>query len=164
MGDIPDAPGVHGIAIASDLGKGFASNGGDNIESTSEIVAIDARSAKIVKRFALGRCQHPSGRSMDRVHRRSFTACQGEMGVVDADSGDLITTLPAGAGTDATRFDPSTQLAFASNGRAATLTVDPATGIVNLVTAKLIENPNATSYRDRYHVVPGTFELLSMQP
>jgi YVTN family beta-propeller protein len=269
VGDIPNTPGVHGIAIASDLGKGFASNGGDgtvtvfdlaslkvlatiqtgaknpdgiaydpaskrvftfnggsndataidaqtnsvvatiplggrpefpavdghgmvydNIESTSEIVAIDARTATVVKRFALGSCQHPSGLSMDQAHRRLFAACEGEMGVVDADSGAVIATLPTGAGTDATRFDPNTQLAFASNGRAATLTVvreedpqhftvvqnaatvagartmelDPSTGNVYLVTAKLVENPNATSYRDRYHVVPGTFELLTMRP
>src|SRR5438552_14918546 len=32
VGDIPDTPGVHGIAIASDLGKGFVSNGrGNNV-------------------------------------------------------------------------------------------------------------------------------------
>ncbi|MGB6060992.1 MAG: hypothetical protein WBG27_04770 [Candidatus Aquilonibacter sp.] len=269
VGDIPNTPGVHGIAIAADLGRGFTSNGSDgtvtvfdlaslkvlttihtdaknpdgiaydpatkrvftfnggskeataidaqtnaviatiplggrpefptvdgrgmvydNIESTSEIVAIDARSATIVKRFALGTCQHPSGLSMDRQHRRLFPACQGQMGVVDADNGNVIATLPTGAGTDATRFDANTGLAFASNGRDATLTVvheddpnhftvvqnaatvtgartmelDPTTGNVYLVTAKMIENPNATSYRDRYHVVPGTFELLTMQP
>jgi YVTN family beta-propeller protein len=269
VGDIPNTPGVHGIAIASDLDKGFTSNGADgtvtvfdlaslkvlatiqtaaknpdgvayepvskrvftfnggsndatvidaqtdtvvatiplggrpefpavdghgmvydNIESTSEIVAIDGRSAKIVKRFPIGSCQSPSGLSMDEAHRRLFPACQGEMGVVDADSGAVIATLPTGAGTDATRFDPNTQLAFASNGRAATLTVvreedpqhftvvqnattvagartmelDPSSGDVYLVTAKMIENPNATSYRDRYHIVPGTFELLTVRP
>src|SRR5215471_20198808 len=32
VGDIPDTPGVHGIAIAKDLGKGFISNGrGNNV-------------------------------------------------------------------------------------------------------------------------------------
>ncbi len=29
IGDIPDTKGIHGIAVASDLGKGFTSNGGD---------------------------------------------------------------------------------------------------------------------------------------
>jgi DNA-binding beta-propeller fold protein YncE len=29
IGDIPDTKGIHGIAIASDLGKGFTSNGGE---------------------------------------------------------------------------------------------------------------------------------------
>src|SRR6266478_2921349 len=27
VGDVPDTPGVHGIAIAADLGRGFTSNG-----------------------------------------------------------------------------------------------------------------------------------------
>lgn len=265
VGDVPNTPGVHGVAVAPDLNKGFTSNGKDgsvtvfdlatlktlatiqtqakepdgiaydpatkrvftfngesndatvidavgnavvatiplggrpefpavdgrgmvyaNIESTSEIVAIDASKAQIVKRFPLGSCQNPSGLSMDQTHRRLFTACRGQMGVVDADSGAVIATLPTGAGTDATRFDPNGQYAFASNGRAATVTVvheddpnhfsivqnaatapgartmeiDPQTGNLFLVTAKLIENPNATSYRDRFHIVPGTFELL----
>lgn len=269
VGDIPNTPGVHGIAIADDLGKGFTSNGMsatvtvfdlatlktlatiptgaknpdgitydpvtkrvftfnggsndataidartntvvatiplggrpefpavdgrgmvyDNIESTSEIVAIDAKSATIVKRFALGACQHPSGLSMDQQHRRLFPACEGALGVVDADSGNVIATLPTGAGTDATRFDPNKQLAFASNGRDATLTVvreddpnhytvvqnaataagartmeiDPSNGVVYLVTAKMVANPNPTGPRDRFKMVPGTFQLLTMQP
>jgi YVTN family beta-propeller protein len=268
-GDIPNTPGVHGVALAPELGKGFTSNGDgnsvtvfdlrslktlatipipskgpdaivydpvnkrvftfdgesndataidartnrviatialggrpefavadgrgmiyDNIESTSEIVAIDARKAAIVARWSLGTCRNPSGIAMDTVNRRLFTACHGEMGIVDADSGKLIATLPTGAGTDATQFDPVTENAFASNGRSATLTVihenspmsfsvvqnantefgartmalDPRTGDVFLVTARLIVNPKATSYRDRYHVVPGTFVLLVMQP
>jgi YVTN family beta-propeller protein len=267
-GDIPNTPGVHGIALAPNLGKGFTSNGTDgtvtvfdlstfatiatiqtgaknpdgiaydpatsrvftfnggsndatvidartnavvatiplggrpefpavdgrgmvydNVESTSEIVAIDARSAKITARFPLGSCLHPSGLSIDAQHRRLFAACTGEMGIVDADSGKVVATIPTGAGTDATRYDPASGLAFASNGRDATLTVvredapnqftlvqnaatalgartmelDPQTGDVYLVTAKLIANPHPTSYRDRYTVVPGTFELLVMR-
>ena len=269
VGDIPNTPGVHGIAIADDLGKGFTSNGMDatvtvfdlaslktlatiptgaknpdgiaydpvtkrvftfnggsndataidartntvvatiplggrpefpavdgrgmvydNIESTSEIVAIDAKSATVAKRFPLGACQSPSGLSMDQLHRRLFPACQGQLGVVDADTGKVIATLPTGAGTDATRFDPNKQLAFASNGRDATLTVvheddpnhytvvqnaatvagartlelDPSNGFVYLVTAKMVANPNPTGPRDRFKMVPGTFELLTMQP
>jgi YVTN family beta-propeller protein len=265
VGDIPNTPGVHGIALAPELGKGFTSNGADgtvtvfdlatlattatiqtsarnpdgiaydpassrvftfnggsndatvidahtnaavatiplggrpefpavdgrgmvydNVESTSEIVAIDVRNAKIVGRFPLGSCVHPSGLSIDAEHRRLFAACTGEMGVVDADSGKLVATIPTGAGTDATSYDPTAGLAFASNGRDATLTVvhedapdrftlmknattvfgartmalDPTTGDVFLVTAKLIENPHPTSYRDRYTAVPGSFELL----
>ncbi len=158
----------------------------DNIESTSEIVAIDTRTAKITARFPLGSCRNPSGLSMDTQHRRLFAACHGEMGVVDADSGKVIATIPTGAGTDATRYDSDAALAFASNGRDATLTVvheddpnhftlvqnaatlpgartmalDPQNGNVYLVTAKLVPNAHPTSYRDRYTVVPGTFELL----
>ena len=30
LGDIPNTPGVHGVALASDLGVGFVSDGGEN--------------------------------------------------------------------------------------------------------------------------------------
>ena len=33
VGDIPDTPGVHGVAIAADLGRGFVSNGRENKSS-----------------------------------------------------------------------------------------------------------------------------------
>jgi hypothetical protein len=101
-----------------------------------------------------------------------------------------ISTLPTGAGTDATRFYAGGQLAFAPNGRDATLTIvhedspdtftvvqnaatqtgartmeiDPDTGAVFFVAAKVQINPNATGYRDRYHVIPGTFTLLVLEP
>ena len=29
IGDIPDTKGIHGVALATDLGKGFTSNGGE---------------------------------------------------------------------------------------------------------------------------------------
>ncbi len=269
VGDVPATPGVHGIALAPDLNKGFTSNGADgsvtvfdlhsykplatiridgknpdgivydavskrvftfngdsndatvidaqknavvatiplggrpefpvydgkgmvydNLESTSEIVAVDARSAKILHRWPLGACHNPSGLSMDRENRRLFTACDGQMGVVDADDGNVIVTLPTGAGTDATRYDANTKLAFASNGRDGTLTIvhedspttfsvvqnaktesgartmalDPQTGDVFLVTAQRQTDRTATTPRERYRVVPGTFALLVFEP
>src|SRR6267378_1910484 len=30
VGDIPDTPGVHGLAVAADLGRGFTTNGREN--------------------------------------------------------------------------------------------------------------------------------------
>src|SRR5579864_221866 len=37
VGDIPDTPGVHGIALASDLGRGFTSNGREGTVSIFDI-------------------------------------------------------------------------------------------------------------------------------
>ena len=268
-GDIPNTPGVHGVALASDLGKGFTSNGRDgtvtvfdmktlavaatihtgaknpdciiydpaakrvftfdggsndataidaatnkvvgtvplggrpefavadgegtvfdNLEDKNEIVAIDAKSLKITARWPLAPCESPSGLSMDRANGVLFAACDGQMAMVDSASGKVLATLATGNGTDASAYYPAGSLAFAPNGRDATLTViaqrgpkqftvlenaktetgartmalDETTGTVYLVTAKLQVNPNATSYRDRYHVVPGTFALLVLQP
>jgi len=42
VGDIPDTQGVHGIAIASDLGRGFTSNGGSNDVTTFDLKTLKA--------------------------------------------------------------------------------------------------------------------------
>jgi DNA-binding beta-propeller fold protein YncE len=201
VGEIPDTQGVHGIAVAAELGRGFTSNGragtstifdlktqkvlglvntgknpdaiayepvtkrvfifnggsndatafgaGDgtvvgtiplqgkpefaaaddtgkifvNIESTSELLEIDAQGLKILQRWPLSPCESPSGLSMDRKNRRLFVGCENKMmAVVNADSGKVIATPAIGQGVDATAFDPGTGFALASNGE-GTLTV-----------------------------------------
>src|ERR1043166_6715274 len=42
VGDIPDTPGVHGIAIASALGKGFISNGRGNNVTVFDLKTLKA--------------------------------------------------------------------------------------------------------------------------
>jgi len=201
VGSIPDTQGVHGIAIASDLGRGFTSNGRTNtatifdlktlktigtvktgtnpdaiiydpstkrvftfngrsndatainvadgtvvgtlalggkpefavadgkgtiyvnIEDTSELVHLDAKDLKVLHRWPEKPCQEASGLAADMKNHRLFAGCDNKMmAVIDADSGEVVATLPIGEGVDATGFDPATQLAFASNGE-GTLTV-----------------------------------------
>ena len=45
------------------------------------------------------------------------------MVVLDADSGNVLTTLPIGPGSDGCAFDPGRGLAYSSNGGDGTLTV-----------------------------------------
>src|SRR5258708_964956 len=40
VGDIPDTAGVHGIALAQDLGKGFTSNGRDNTVTVFDLKTL----------------------------------------------------------------------------------------------------------------------------
>ncbi|HEV8485097.1 MAG TPA: YncE family protein, partial [Blastocatellia bacterium] len=42
VGDIPNTPGVHGIAIAADLGKGFTSNGRDGSVTIFDLKTLKA--------------------------------------------------------------------------------------------------------------------------
>lgn len=54
---------------------------------------------------------------MDRANRRLFLGCRSRvMAVVNAEDGQVITTLPIGDHVDATAFDPETKLIFNSNG------------------------------------------------
>jgi DNA-binding beta-propeller fold protein YncE len=195
VGSIPNTPGIHGIAVAPDLGRGFTSNGqnststvfdlktlktitvvktgeepdgiifdpatarvfafdgGDhkatvidaatatvvgsidlggepefaaadgngtvynNQEEKSTVLKIDSRKLAVDQRWPTAPCESPSSMAMDRANRRLFLGCRSQvMAVMNADTGQVVTTLPIGDHVDATAFDPETKLIFNSNG------------------------------------------------
>jgi YVTN family beta-propeller protein len=201
VGSIPKTPGVHGIAIAPELGRGFVSNGQastvtifdlktlkpiadvptgqkpdaiiydpatsrvfafnggsnsatvidaatgkvagtvdlgggpefaaadrkgyvfDNLEDESLVLKINARELKVEQRWPTAPCSSPSSMAIDRANRRLFLGCRSKvMAVMNADTGQVITTRPIGDHVDATSFDPETKLIFNSNGE-GTITV-----------------------------------------
>lgn len=94
-----------------------------NIEDKSMLTAIDARGMKVLNSWPLAPGEEPSGLAFDAAHRKLFSGCSNRlMVVVDADSGNVVATVPIGDGVDATAYDPVTHLAFSSNGE-GTLTV-----------------------------------------
>ena len=118
------------VAGTVDLGGGpeFAAADGtgfvfDNLEDESMVVKINSRTLKVEQRWPTAPCQSPSSMAMDRPNRRLFLGCRSKvMAVMNADSGQVITTLPIGDHVDATAFDPETRLIFNSNGE-GTVTV-----------------------------------------
>jgi DNA-binding beta-propeller fold protein YncE len=201
VGKVPDTLGVHGIAIAPELGRGFVSNGQsatvtifdlktlkpisdvptgkkpdaiiydpatsrvfafnggsnsataidaadgkiagtvdlgggpeyavadgkgyvyDNLEDESLVLKIDSHKLKVEQRWPTAPCASPSSLAMDRENRRLFIGCRSKvMAVMNADTGQVITTLPIGDHVDATAFDPDSRLIFNSNGE-GTITV-----------------------------------------
>ena len=94
-----------------------------NIEDKNSIMAFDAKTLKVLNTWPLAPGEGPSGLALDRDHHRLFSVCSNKlMIVVDADSGNVVTTVPIGSGVDASAFDPAAQLVFSSNGE-GTLTV-----------------------------------------
>lgn len=267
VGDIPDTPGVHGIALAPALGRGFTSNGRDssvtvfdiktlavlqrvklparnpdailfdpatarvftfnggsnnacaidaktgevlatialdgrpefgatdgkgrvyvNLEDSSAVVAIDAKTLKPVARWPLAPGEGPSGLAIDAAHGRLFSTCHNNQVVVlDAKTGARVATVPIGSGVDAGFFDPGSQTAFASCGDgtlavihedapdrftkladvptqrgARTMAFDAKTGRVWLPTAEFGPPPEPTpdNPRPRPRMVPGSFTLV----
>lgn len=88
-----------------------------NLESTSEVVAVDPAAMKVTARYKLGEGEGPSGMGLDAKNHRIFSCCgNAKMVILDADSGNILTTLATGQGTDSGTFDPDTMEAFSSNG------------------------------------------------
>lgn len=118
------------VASTIDLGGGpeFAVADGtgyvfNNLEDENMVLKIDARKLKVDQRWPTAPCQSPSSIAMDRPHRRLFVGCRSHvMAVMNAESGEVITTLPIGDHVDATAFDTETRLIFNSNGE-GTITI-----------------------------------------
>jgi hypothetical protein len=76
--------------------------------------------------FPLGPdCREPSALAVDGSHQRLFAACSNmKMVVLNAGSGELVTSLPIGPGTEAIGYDAGHGLIYAANGGAqGTLTI-----------------------------------------
>jgi DNA-binding beta-propeller fold protein YncE len=103
-----------GPEFAAADGNGYVFN---NLEDQSKLVKINSRKLVVEQHWPLSPCEAPSSMAMDRPGRRLFIGCRSKvMAVVNADSGQVITTVPIGEHVDATVFDPDSRLIFNSNG------------------------------------------------
>ena len=66
-GDIPDTPGVHGVALAYDVGRGFTSNGRD-----SSVSVFDLKTLAVIGRIPVG-SPNPDAILYDKASGRVFT-------------------------------------------------------------------------------------------
>lgn len=97
VGNIPDTPGVHGIAIAAPLKRGFTSNGKEN-----KVSIFDTATLKLIKKIDVGK--GPDGIYYEPASKRVFTNNHGsdDITAIDAASGDVVGTVKvAGAGEQA---------------------------------------------------------------
>ncbi len=160
-----------------------------NLEDKSMIARIDSRKLTVDARWPLAPCEEPTGLAIDQKHHRLFAACANKMmAVIKTDDGHVIANVPIGDGPDGAEFDSSNQLVFSPNGADGTLTVihedssnkfsvvqtvptqkgartmtlDPRTHEVFLITAEFGPPPAPTAERPhpRPSIVPGSFTLL----
>src|SRR6202158_3125931 len=66
VGDIPDTPGVHGIALAPELGRGFVSNGKEGTVSIFELSTL-----RLISKTKVG--DNPDAILYDPSSKRAFT-------------------------------------------------------------------------------------------
>lgn len=92
VGDIPDTPGVHGIALANDLGRGFASNGREGTVSIFDLKTLKT----ISKVQAVG--ENPDAVLFDPATKRVFTfnGRSHNSTAIDAASGNIVGKVELG--------------------------------------------------------------------
>ena len=88
-GDIPDTPGVHGIAIAPELKRGFISNGRGN-----NVTIFDLSTLKVIGTADTG--ENPDSIRFDSVSGRVFTfnGRSKNSTAIDAKTGSVVATIP----------------------------------------------------------------------
>lgn len=162
-----------------------------NLESSSQIAEIDAKTMTVTRTWPLAPCESPSGLAIDTEHHVLFSGCHNQvMAMSDAVQGKVIASVPIGQGVDACRYDAGTGLAFASTGDGAitvihedsptrfrvvqtvktaagarTMELDPRTHTLYTATASFGPQPaaSANGRRRRPPMVPGSFTLYVLQ-
>jgi DNA-binding beta-propeller fold protein YncE len=137
-------------------------------------------------------CADPTSLAIDSAHMRLFAACNNRrLVVLNAGTGDKITSLPIGPGVEAVGYDNERGLLFTANGgaegsmtvirqdvtdsyavtqtlptrqRASTLAVNPETGAIYLVTDYLgvnLDRPGGIGTLEQTPV-KGSFQVLQI--
>ncbi len=88
VGNIPDTPGVHGIALAPELGRGFVSNGREGT-----VTIFDLQTLKLIAKVKAG--ENPDAILYDPATNRVFTfnGRSHDSTAIDAASGTVLGTI-----------------------------------------------------------------------
>jgi DNA-binding beta-propeller fold protein YncE len=89
-GDIPNTIGIHGVALAPDLNRGFTSNGRD-----SSVTIFDYKSLTVINKLQIP-ASNPDAIAYDEASKRVFTFNHGthDATVIDAAKGVVVGTIP----------------------------------------------------------------------
>jgi YVTN family beta-propeller protein len=88
VGDIPDTPGVHGIALAPEFGRGFVSNGREGTVSV-----FDLGTLKVLNKIKAG--ENPDAILYDPASKRvfAFNGRSDDVTAIDAAKGEVVGTI-----------------------------------------------------------------------
>ena len=163
-----------------------------NLEDKSMVSVINTTSMQVEKTWSLTPGEEPTGIALDNSNRRLFIDCSNKLMVImDADNGNIVTTMPIGDRVDGAGFDTANKLAYSPNGEgsltviresdkntfnvietvetqrgARTIVVDSKTHHIFLPTAEFDDPPPPTedNPHPRPKIRPGTFVILDVAP
>lgn len=111
--------GIPGCAVADGKGMVYA-----NVAEKSEMVAIDASTLAVTKRWPVAPGESPVGLAIDVKRRLLFSTCaNNKIVIADPDAGIVLSAYPIGKGAGGATYDQGTGLLFTSNGDDGTMTV-----------------------------------------
>ena len=163
-----------------------------DVEDQANVAVIDAKTFDVTAHYDVkGKAATCAGLAMDAKHRILFASCRmpPTMLIMNADSGNIITTLPLSGASDGTVFNPKTMEAFSSQADgtltivkeksptdfvveqnlktmfgARTSALDTKTGHVIVISAEFgpapEPAPGAKGRGGRGPILPGTFSIL----
>lgn len=126
VGTIPDTPGVHGIALAPDLGIGFTSNGGENT-----VTIFDLKTLKVLSKVETGVnpdsiLYHPRTHTVFVMNRNKPGITDGTATIIDAVSRKVIETFPLGGKPEFSAYDDQGNVFVNLDSRSSIAVIDAA--------------------------------------
>jgi len=120
VGEIPDTPGVHGIAVASDLGRGFTSNGRENT-----VTIFDLKTLAVISKVNVNG-RNPDAIIYEPVSRRVFTfnGQSHDATSIDAKTGMVLATFPVDGKPEFAQVDGKGHIFFNNEDKAEIYEVD----------------------------------------
>jgi YVTN family beta-propeller protein len=121
---IADTPGVHGIAIAPDLGKGFTSNG-----RADTVTVFDLESLTVTGTIPVGG-HNPDAILYDPAHRRlyTFNGLSQDISIIDPLEAAVIARIPAGGKPEFAASDGTARIFFNIEDKSQIGAIDSSTG------------------------------------
>jgi len=101
VGEIADTPGIHGVAVAAELGRGFTSNGQENKSSIVDLKTLQTLSKVETGKNPDGMVYEPGQHEVYLFNGRSESAT-----VIDAKSGKVVATIPLEGKPEFATADP----------------------------------------------------------
>lgn len=107
VGEIADTPGVHGFAVAPEIGRGFSSNG-----TESSISVIDLRTLKTIAKVEAG--ENPDAILYEPTHSEvySFNGRGKSITVFSAKSNNVVATVPLSGKPEFAAVDAKSERVF----------------------------------------------------
>ncbi len=126
VGEIPDTPGIHGIAVAAEFNRGFTSNGREGM-----VTVFDLKTLAVISKIDV-KGRNPDSIVYEPVTKRVFTfnGASKDATSIDAKTGNVLATFPMGGKPEFSQADGKGHIYINNEDTAEIYEVDAAKNAV----------------------------------